>query len=146
VTVISALVALALAQPAFGTPEFVERAQHAFQTERPITIRIIDAARAGNATEFQQYVAAHATISLPGDKIVPFTISTISDLAKRCYPGDREGVRILPDSDEISVYRKCAGESSPPMTRFTFKNDKVVDAETGPAVVYVLPSSNKSSN
>jgi hypothetical protein len=137
---------LAASVPALGSPEWIERAKTIHSTEYPVVFKLIEAARKGNEAEFQKYVASGATISISGQSTTPFTGNTIHDLATRCAPGDRVGTRLLEESDELSIYWQCPEGSPSPMTTLTFVKGKIIHAETGTAVVHVLPAPEKGAH
>jgi hypothetical protein len=55
-------------------------------------------------------------------------------------------MRLLDESDELSIYWQCPAGSSSPMTTLTFRNGKIVHAETGTAVVHALAAPEKGAN
>jgi hypothetical protein len=137
---------LAVAAPAMGTPEWTNRVTAMHRTEYPVVSKLVDAARKGNQSDFHRYVAEGATFASASQPAVPFTVNTIRGLASRCTAGDKVGMRLLDESDELSIYWQCPAGSSSPMTTLTFRNGKIVHAETGTAVVHALAAPEKGAN
>ena len=139
------LILLAVAAPAIGSPEWIDRATTVHQTEYPAVFKLVEAARKGDEADFRQYLADGATFSGPGQAAVPFTGATVHDLATQCAARDAVAMRFLDDGDELTIYWRCPPGSPSPMTRLLFQNGKIVHAETGPAVVHVLPALQKGA-
>ena len=120
-------------------PESMKRIDDIHEHEEPIVGRLIQAARSGDDAEFAKYVAPGTVIDVKGRDPVPFTANAIHDLAQRCADRSAIGIRALPNADELSIYWRCPGQGTSPMTRLLFENGKITHAETGTAVVYVAP-------
>ncbi|MGZ5825395.1 MAG: hypothetical protein ACXWIO_05230 [Croceibacterium sp.] len=132
---LAAIASQAVAVP----PDSMKRMDDIQEREEPIVGRLIQAARNGDDAEFAKYVAPGTVIDVKGSDPVPFTAGAIHDLAQRCADRSAIGIRALPNADELSIYWRCPGQGSSPMTSLLFENGKITHAETGPAIVYVAP-------